>query len=296
MSSSSQFLAQQMAAFRSEVSSASTKVSQKRTTAPNPVPRPSPAPSVSSIASKAAADLKRKRPETPVNVVYSQPADTGTGRNLMTQVTYAVEYLKTKEKAISFQDIFDYLSIPNIEDKLTLERILNAHSKIEYDPQGLGGRGGYRFRPPHNVRSADELEAYLQRQTTAQGIQVKELKEGWPGALDAIDTLEEQGKLLVTRNKKDNTAKMVWPNDPSLQHNVDDEFKNLWYKVKLPVETADLRTQLVEFGLTPTSQVKAVIQGNNKEKKKKASRRGGKTTNTHMLSILKDYSHKRPVK
>jgi len=293
---SSEFLAKQMAAFASEAKSASTKVSQKRTTAPNPAPRPSPAPSTASIASKAAVDLKRKRPETPVHVVYSQPADTGTGRNLMTQVTYAVEYLKTKEKAISFQDIFDYLSVPNPEDRSTLENILSAHAKVEYDPSGLGGKGVYRFRPPHNVRSADELEAYLQRQTTAQGIQVKELKEGWPGALDAIDALEAQGKLLVTRNKKDNTAKMVWPNDPSLQHDVDEEFRELWYKVKPPVEIADLRAQLVEFGLTPTSQVKAVVQGNTREKKKKASRRGGKTTNTHMLSILKDYSHKRPVK
>lgn len=228
-------------------------------------------------------------------MVYSQPADTGTGKHLMTQVTYAVEYLKQKDKPITFDDIFGYLSIPDIDlqGKRTLEHILKNHVKIDYDRKGANGIGSYRFRPIHDVRSGDELLAFLQRQPTAQGILVRELKEGWPGAVDTIELLESEGRILVTRNKKDATPKMVWANDPSLSHKVEKEFTTLWHKVKVPSNAADLRRELIEFGLTPTSVVKTTTAGLAKEKKKKASRRGGKTTNTHMHSILRDFSHLR---
>jgi len=294
---SSNLLEQQMRNFRAEVASSATKVSQKRGVGPTPVSRPASSQSAASTTNKSfSSDLKRKRAEPPPNVVYSQPANTGTGKELMTQITFAIDYLKGKEKPISFNDIFSYLSVQGIDDrgKQTMQHILQTHSKVEYNSKGLAGKGAYRFRPPHNVRSVDELEAYLQGQTTAQGIPAKELKEGWPGATDAIDELESVQKLLVTRVKKDNTPKMVWPDDPSLWHEIDDEWAETFVKVKMPTE--DLRQTLVDLHLTPTSQVKAVAAGKVGEKKKKASRRGGKTTNTHMAGVLKDYSHKRPVK
>lgn len=286
---SSSYLQSQLSAFKSEASSSASKLSQKRTLPAQVISKPSPTPSTSSVTSKP--ELKRKRPE-PTNVVYSQPADTSTGENIMTQVTYALEYLKSKDKAITFGDILSYLSLMHSDEtwRRTLEQILKNHPKIEYDKAGLNGKGAFRFRPPHNVRSADELRAFLQRQPTAQGIHVKDLKDGWPGAFDAIAELEGKGQLLVTRNKKEQTPKMVWPNDPSLKYDVEPEFQNLWQKIRLPANSADLRKELVDSGLTPTSAVKAPVM-KAKEKKKKVARKGGKTTNTHMANVLKDYSH-----
>ena len=133
----------------------------------------------------------------------------------------------------------------------------------------------------------------LQGQRTAKGINVKELKDGWPGCLDAIDSLEAEGRILVTRHKKDQSPKMVWANDPSLLHIVDNEFKELWHRIVVPQSTADLRKSLIEYGLTPTSVVKTPVPVKQKEKKRKGARRGGKTTNTHMLGVLQDYSHLR---
>lgn len=213
----------------------------------------------------------------------------------MTQITYALEYLKSKEKPVSFKDIFDYLSIKDIDaqQKKTMHSILTNHAKVEHDKNGFGGKGSFRFRPTHNVRSADELLGFLQRQPTAQGISVRELKDGWPGAIDAIDNLELEGKLLVTRNKKDNSAKMVWPNDPSLAQHVDSDFRELWHKIELPPNPNDLRAELIKAGLTPTSQVVEKKQNADKKEKKKKVRRGGKTTNTHMAGILRDYSDRR---
>lgn len=290
-------LQSQISAFKSDISSSASRVSQKRTVGPTPISRPSPAPSASSL------DLKRKAAETNVpsnlngNVVYSQPALTGTGNNLMTQVTLAVDHLRDKDIPLTFDDIFRYLSASYIDDegRATIKKILETqHSKVEYDPAGAKGKGTFRFKPPHNVRSAEDLLALLQRQTTAQGIPVKELREGWAGAFDAINTLEAEHKVLVTRNAKDGQPKRVWPDDETLHIPVEPEFREIWQGLKPPTLQEDLRKELINFGLTPTSQVKTIKVAVDKSgKRKRKARSGGKVTNTHMSDVLKSYEHLR---
>lgn len=257
---------------------------------------PSPTPSASSASGKT--DLKRKRADTNNGVVFSQPQQTGTGHQIMTQIHYAIEYLKEKDRPIAFKDIVSYLSLQNLSqrERGTLQHILRTHNSVDFDKEGFGGQGSYRFRPKHNVRSAEELKGYLQQRSTAQGIAVRELKEGWPGAIAAIEALERAGELLVTRNKKDNTPKMVWQNDATLNQQVDPEFKSFWHSVQLPANPDDLRSKLEEAGLKPTSAPKETTKVAYKEKKRKGARRGGRLTNTHMAGILKDYSDKRKGK
>ncbi|KAI5241502.1 putative transcription initiation factor TFIIE, beta subunit [Aureobasidium subglaciale] len=278
--------------FNSDFSAATTRNTQQK--------RPGTAAAVSLPVSRPATpstqptDLKRKRQDLPQNAAYSQPVDTGSGKEVMTQVVYAIDYLKSKDRPINFTDIWNYLSIPaNLhQHRQVLRRALMEHPKVDYDPKGLDGtHPSFRFRPVHNVRSADDLKAYLQRQYTAQGISVKELKEGWPDAIPEIERLEAKGELLVVRQKKDNIPKMVWPNDPSLDQRIDQDFKDYWSKITLPANPGELRAELEKAGLTPTSQVKEVIKvSGGRDKKKRTSRKVGRSTNTHMVGILKDYS------
>ncbi|KAF2460575.1 hypothetical protein BDY21DRAFT_335802 [Lineolata rhizophorae] len=246
----------------------------------------------------ALSTMKRKRPFDVPTAPASQPQDANTGQNIMTQVHFAVEYLRKKDKAMSFKDIITYLSIPVDQDRdsvaKTIRRILRTHKRVEYDKDGFNGQGSFRYRPVHPVRNADELKAYLQSRPTAQGIPVRELKEGWPDAIQAIDGMERKGELLVTRMKKDNVPKMVWQNDPTLSQPLDPHFKAMWHTIPLPTNPDELRMKLESAGLKPTSAPNAnLLAPKPKEKKKKAPRRGGKQTNTHMLGILRDYSHKR---
>lgn len=284
------YLQNQISAFKSSVNSSSSKISNKRTAvAPTKSTLP-PAPTQTS--SSKNHDLKRKRPEQS-NVVYSQPADTGTGRHTITQVTYAIEYLKHKGTPQTLTDILSYLSIQHRETeyKDAIAFILKGHTKVVYSSKNDGGEGTFSFRPAHDIRSADRLLGYLQSQSTAQGLSVRELKDGWPDAEAAIDDLEDQGKLLVTRNKKDSHAKMVWPNDPSLSFSIDEEFQTIWHKIKLP-EPAALADELEREGLTPANKSRSTkAKPTKQEKKTKKPRKGGKTTNVHMVGVLRDYSH-----
>ena len=284
------YLDNQLSAFKSNLTSSSTKISNKRTVATQKTSSPSPAPSQASVSSKN--DLKRKRPE-PTNVVYSQPGNTGTGHNIITQVTYVIEYLKAKGTPQTFPDLLSYLSMQhaNNEDRKNLLFIVQHHEKINYNPNGTKGEGTYTFRPAHDIQSRDQLLGHLQAQPTAQGLSVRELKDGWQDAENTINALEAQCKLLVIRNKKDDHPKMVWPDDPSLAVHIDDEFKNIWSKIKLP-EPGALADELEKAGLTPTNKARGVkAKVKVQEKKNKKPRRSGKTTNTHMMSVLRDYSH-----
>lgn len=226
-------------------------------------------------------------------MVYSQPKDTGTGNNIMTQVAYAITYLKQKLTPQRLEDLLSYLSIQHRpSDYLrTITAILRQHEKIEYNPKGFDGAGSYRFRPIHNIRDANQLLGFLQAQTDAKGLPVKELMEGWPDAEAAITALENEHRLLVVRNKKDGHARTVWLDDPSLSQNVDEEFQNLWHGIRLP-NAEDTIQKIEELGLSPANKsmtVKATKKA--PEKKTKKARKSGKTTNTHMVGILRDYSH-----
>ena len=211
----------------------------------------------------------------------------------MTQVTYAIEYLKTKGTPQTLTDLISYLSLQQAENeyKRTIGTILKNHEKVEYLVKRDGGEGTFSFRPVHNIRSGERLLGHLQTQPTAQGLNVRELRDGWPGAEEAINQLEAEGRLLVTRNKKDNHAKMVWPNDPSLAVYIDDEFQTIWSRIKLP-EAGALADDLEKAGLTPANKSRGIkVKPKMPEKPKKQPRRNGKTTNVHMQGVLRDYSH-----
>ncbi|KAK2627334.1 hypothetical protein QTJ16_003300 [Diplocarpon rosae] len=294
----SSYLEKQQALFKNSAVSAAPKISTKRKLAP-PVPEsaPSPAPSNASNTSKSEKAPKKKEP---ANVVYSQPAATGYGTDAFTQVTYVIEFLKKKDEAKTFQEILEYLSQQHAGERTQtmIAMVLKKHDRVQWFPDPnlksqTWSSGKFKHRPIINVRSKKDLLAYLQNKADAQGVSVKDLKDGWQECEDAIDELEREHKILVTRTKKDNHARMVWSNDPTLVHSIDPEFQVMWHKTELP-SVDELVRKLQEAGQKPASEdpakrIKAAPK--LKEKKKRAARKGGKTTNLHMAHLLKDFSH-----
>jgi transcription initiation factor TFIIE subunit beta len=294
----SSYLQKQQDAFKSSVVSVAPKINSKRTlAAPTLDSAPSPAPSNASTGSKhESKDAKRKREST--NVVYSQPAATGYGENTFTMVNYVIEYLQRKDVQRTLEEVLGFLNLHHQDEQTrrSMATILKKHPSVQFspDPQSYAWDAGtYAHRPKIPVRNKKQLIAYLQTRTDAQGISVKDLKDGWPDCTDVINELERENKILVTRTKKDEIPKMVWGNDPSLVHKVDYEFARMWHQTELPT-VDDLVRKLQDAGQKPASEdpskrIKAAPKA--KEKKKRAPRKGGKTTNTHMAHLLKDFSH-----
>lgn len=206
-----------------------------------------------------------------------------TSSRLSTLLHLAVEYIKEHDTPVSVSNLRSYLLIDGSEDFLEL---LTNVDRVKYDDVNKT----LEYVSLHNIRSADDLLNFLRSQQTFKGTLVKELKDGWAGCLNAINQLESEGKILVLRNKKENAPRLVWANQGGPLGGIDDEFKTMWIKVKLP-EPDDLYQALIDQSLKPTGADPALIKKKpqQQEKKQKKARRG-KITNTHMKGILKDYS------
>ena len=243
---------------------------------------PSPTPSNTS-----ANGSKRKRPaEGAPAVVYSQPQDTGTGEHVYTRLTYATDHLRAHPAEwMSFDDIMGFLNVPaghvQREQLRALMRADNVGNRISWNARDET----YRYKPKLNIRNAAQLKGYLQNQKSAQGLAIKDLKDGWATVADDIKVMEDKKEVLVKRTK-DGVPKTVWDNDPSLMYPMDPEFMNEWHKIAIPPNPDDLRNTLINVGLTAASQPRQIITA-PKGKKKRTIRRGGKQTNTHMAHILK---------
>jgi transcription initiation factor TFIIE subunit beta len=246
-------------------------------------------PTPSNASSTAGHKRKRPLPAAQQDPQFREVHDWRT------HMHFAVEFLKLENKAYTFDEIINYLSLQHDAEKRN--KVYNGLTKgnpLVQLEKGPKGQLLYRFKPKHNVRSADQLRTYLSKRTDARGIAVKDLKEGWPEAIEEINRLEKEGHILVVRHKKPpQDPKTVWHNDASLKTETDSPFKEMWHKIPLPANPDELRQKLEAAGIKPTSAPKEVVKAKQKEKKKKGPRKSGKTTNAHMVGILRDYSHKR---
>lgn len=240
---------------------------------------------------------KKKRPKT--NIVYSQPADTGTGTNVNTQLVYAIDHLKSTHNPMRLQDIAIVTNTPLETDVVLLEKF-KSHDKIIWDPK----TDLYSYRHEFSFRNKAALLTEIQRQTKkGGGIPVRALKESWKEAPQAIEELEKEGDVLVTRTVKDGQLRMVFwneikPDDESGGRQVEKEFFDLWHSLKVPNDV-DLLKALHAEGLQATAEEMPIPKApSNVKKKGKRSaprQRQAKITNTHLkgeIDLSRDYERK----
>lgn len=173
------------------------------------------------------------------------------------------------------QDIAIVTGTPLDSDALLLEKF-RAHDRVQYDIKT--GLYSYKvdrflhdvclansFKHDFDIRNKDSLLTEIQRQAWqgGGGISVRMLKESWKEAPIAVEELEKDGLVLVTRTAKDNQLKMVFwneikPNEESGGLPVEQgewhssnlcisrpnvEFMDLWHELKVPNDV-DLLKQL----------------------------------------------------
>ncbi|KAI5362099.1 Putative transcription factor TFIIE beta subunit, DNA-binding domain, TFA2, Winged helix domain 2 [Septoria linicola] len=289
-------LSSKLASYKQELADATTRnTAHSRPAGASAVPQRTSTPKPATPA--ASADTPKRSHEEAFSAPAASGVTQGHGQELLTQVHYAIDKLKSnKLEAMTFESLISYLSLPNDANRRIplIKQALQANDRVDFIPkrESSNGKDSFRYRPKHPVTNAEELKNYLARQTTATGILVKELKDGWPDCQKTIDDLERDHFLLATRNKKDNTAKMIWADSPAYHVQISSDFRDYWSKTKLPTTETEIRNDLEKAGITPTSQVKEIKRDMKKKDRKKPTRRGGKTTNHHMAGILKDYSRK----
>lgn len=233
-----------------------------------------------------AEPAKRKTDDAAKEAIKRQKQDALSGisgTHLSTRLHLAVEYIKLQDGPIPVGQVEGYLSF---DISNTLLPLLREIDRIKYDDAS----DTLEYMSLHNIRASGDLLNFLRLQPTFKGTLVKELRDGWAGCLEAIAQLEEENKVLVLRNKKENAPRLVWANLGGEIGTVEEEFVELWNKIRVP-DRDNLYQILIDNSLKPTGadphEIKKKPQ--QQERKQKKARRG-KITNTHMKGILKDYS------
>ena len=224
---------------------------------------------------------KRIKVEQSTPIVHSQPMAHSTGQEVITQMHYAMQYLKEHKNhdGKTSKELEGYLSLGGSLPP-SLVHILRRNERIHYDSQ----TDKYSFRPVYNVRSSAQLLTLLERQQIPHGLSVKDLREGWADCLNCIEELEQAGEIHIIRQKKDDRPKTVWPSNHQFNTTIDDSFRDIFRAIQIPLRE-QLPRELELLGLKPTSVDPLTVRlpGTTTEpkKQKKPSRRM-KVTNTHM--------------
>ncbi|KAK1818264.1 hypothetical protein LTR12_007296 [Friedmanniomyces endolithicus] len=236
------------------------------------------------------------------------PSSRGVaGGEIMRLVVGAVEKLKDNDfKPLSWLELLRYMSLPldlrGAKGEATFKRALQSHHRLQYihAKDSADGQESFRYKPLHPVTNGEELRDYLARLETAQGVPVKELKDGWPDCIPTLDRLENLGCILVSRSKKDGAPHRV--RRSFLRYfqevvKISPDFQAFYSNIRLPANDNDLRAELEKAGLTPTSAVREVSKGPLKKKeRKRVDRKNAKKTNVHLAGLLKDYSKVKAAK
>lgn len=272
-------LSLQLSAFKNRIRNGPS-VAVRRTVTPKPVtPLSQEQPKRNAPSDAATEVFKRQKLQDEA----SDGLGDASGIHLSTRLHLAVEHIKLQDAPVPIPQLEGHLSF---DIRHTLLPLLKEIDRIKYDP----ATNTLEYMSLHNIRSAEDLLNFLRLQPTFKGTPVKELRDGWPGCLEAIAQLEEENKVLVLRNKKENSPRLVWANLGGEIGTISEEFVEQWNSIKVP-DRENLYQVLVSNSLKPTGvdphEVKKKPQ--QQERKQKKARRG-KITNTHMKGILKDYS------
>ncbi|GAA5930785.1 transcription factor TFIIE subunit TFA2 [Sporobolomyces koalae] len=226
------------------------------------------------------------------------PSLTGVGRHWQTQLVLAVNFLKQLNRPIRLEDLAITSGIESLFNNYDLVEALKQHDRVRYDPR----TELFQYKPDFLLGSKSDLLSLLRRYSPQGGLAVKPLRESWPGVTQAIEELEREGRVLVTRTDGKGEAqgkgqmKCVFLDDIGNEKEpLDKEFRDLWHSLKTP-QGDDLTTELQTAGLTSSSlpPPNPVVKGKKGAKGKKglgSSNRRFKITNTHLkeVDLSKDF-------
>ena len=221
---------------------------------------------------------KKLRPAQQMAALQAEQTG-GTGQHMLSQMQYSIEYLKRNPDGKTTRELEGYLSKPITP---ALAHVLKHNERVSYVP----ATDTYIYQPVYNVRNAAQLSGVLDAQVVSAGLSVKDLREGWPQALEELDRMEAEGSVLLIRQKKDDRPKTVWHSSVQYATKVDEDFRDVYTKISVPSREQVAR-ELASLGLKAASSANSNVVKNDgsKDKAKRQRLRGTKVTNTHMQTL-----------
>lgn len=145
--------------------------------------------------------------------------DAAVGRHWQTQLAIAVAFLKQHNAPIRLEDLAIRSGVEHLLSNPELQQGLRHHERVRFDERTQ--LVSYKVRvlplslsellskltlpdwqPDFVLNSKSDLIVLLRRNHAQGGLPVKKLRESWSGVTNAIEELEREGRVLVTRTGK----------------------------------------------------------------------------------------------
>ncbi|KXS18630.1 transcription initiation factor IIE, beta subunit [Gonapodya prolifera JEL478] len=238
----------------------------------------------SSHSAQSSAPNPKKRPRQPASLI--QPA--ALSDHVLDEESQAllaiIDFLKGKYEPVPYEHIYNNLSIDLDRRDPRLESLITSNNHIIRDEAAKTLSYRYKF----NIKNKTDLLNVL-RQHPHEAIDIKELKESYPKALEAVEALATDKKCIVIRKDKDDSIRAVAYNEDDLNLAIDANLITLWHETKIP-SGADLAKELDKVGLKALQafvpEGKSSMKDGDQKVKKKRAGRVHKITNTHLKDEL----------
>ncbi|KAG8389987.1 hypothetical protein BUALT_Bualt01G0036500 [Buddleja alternifolia] len=168
---------------------------------------------------------------------------------------------------------------------------LKKNPKVNYDGKQ------FSYKSKHNVRDKSQLIVLIRK--FPEGIACIDLKDAYPSVMEDLQSLKASGQIWLLSNF-DSQEDIAFPNDLKPAIKVDDDLKQLFRGIELPLDMLDIEKDLQKNGMRPATntakrRAMAEIHGlppkpKTKKKKNEISKRT-KLTNAHLPEL---FQHLKP--
>eukprot|EP01023_Acetabularia_acetabulum_P026219 TRINITY_DN2494_c0_g1_i3.p1 TRINITY_DN2494_c0_g1~~TRINITY_DN2494_c0_g1_i3.p1 ORF type:complete len:314 (+),score=77.51 TRINITY_DN2494_c0_g1_i3:205-1146(+) len=194
-----------------------------------------------------------------------------------------LDLLKKTHEGLTLEEIDEKLNF-DIQGEESLRQALIETGRIEIQD------GVYRFKAKYQICDKFELLELL-KQYSNQGLPAEDLKDSYKNVTNDIEELKKTRDLYAIWSTEIK-GYMLYPQDPVLKLDVDDDLVEFFRGIEHPVVQEDFDQLLQEYGITPTRRTSkrqraAPLQAKDKKKKSK-ERKIRRYTNTHLMELFKD--------
>eukprot|EP01026_Neomeris_dumetosa_P065069 TRINITY_DN6232_c0_g1_i1.p1 TRINITY_DN6232_c0_g1~~TRINITY_DN6232_c0_g1_i1.p1 ORF type:complete len:313 (+),score=71.45 TRINITY_DN6232_c0_g1_i1:161-1099(+) len=194
-----------------------------------------------------------------------------------------LDLLKKNHDGLTLEEIDDKLNF-DIQGDEALQQALVDTGRIELTD------GVYKFKAKYQISDKFELLELL-RQYLNVGLPAEDLKDSYKNVMSDIEELKQSRDLYAIWSTEIK-GMMLYPQDPALKLDVDDDLIEFYRGIEHPIVQEDFDAMLQEYGITPTRRTakrqKAAPLQPKSNKKKTKERKIRRYTNTHLMDLFKD--------
>jgi hypothetical protein len=202
-----------------------------------------------------------------------------------------LEFLRHNRGYKSLSDINAALDI-NLEQRSDALSSLKVNKNIAIGEDGRSMRYKAEF---DQIGSINDLRNFVNSKEFLNGVAQKQLEDAYHGILNDLDVLEKEEKIIYRMDDRESKLTYVFPRDRSLEYEIDEDIKELWLKVEMPMDETKIEDALKRGGIMDDQQgtdifgrkVKHVAGHKNAKSRKGAGqKRKYMVSNVHMASEL----------